>query len=182
MAKIRVRDFRPQDSDVILMDTNILIDLFYPMNPEKNVKDISDLYQRMLKAKSKMIITSIQVSEFVNKCIRFQFDLYKSHCPECVRFKQDYRNTDDYTQSMAMIVQLLKNEWMQKMTFVDDKFSELSFDKILNFKISYDFNDAILFEIAKKYNAIIITNDADIINYDVKGIVVTDNNFILSCR
>lgn len=180
--KISMREFSPQKSDVILLDTNIIIDLFYPMNVGKNVAETADVYNRILKSGAKIIMSAIQISEFVNRCIRFQFDLYKADHPECISFKNDYRGTEDYNACMQVIIDIIKNEWQGKVIYVDDKFSELPFEKILTYKFSYDFNDAIIVEIANKYDAVLVTNDTDIINYDVKSTVVTSSKFLLAVR
>ncbi|MCI5620532.1 MAG: PIN domain-containing protein [Lachnospiraceae bacterium] len=182
LNKISMREFTPKQTDVILLDTNLIIDLFYPMNFGKNVADATDIYKKIVKSGAKIIMSAIQISEFVNRCIRFQFDLYKSEHPECVSFKKDYRGTEDYTNCMNAIIEIINNEWKNIITYVDDKFTELPLEKILKYNFSYDFNDAIIVEIANKYNAIIVTNDTDIINYDVKSKVVTSSTFLLSIR
>lgn len=180
--KISMNRFTPEKTDVIILDTNIIIDLFYPMSFEKNVADTTNLYKRILKSNAKIIMSAIQVSEFVNRCIRFQFDLYRAEHVDCISFKKDYRGTEDYNNCMEVILDIIKNEWNDKVTYVDDKFNELPFEKILKYKFSYDFNDAIIVEIANKYDAIIVTNDTDILNYDVKNTLVTSNNLLLAVR
>lgn len=178
--KIRMSDFNPQKDDVILFDTNIIIDLFYPMNVGKDVSDISNLYNKIKKSEAHIIISAIQISEFINRCIRFQFDLYKQEHPECANFKKDYRCTEEYNNCMQVIIDIIKNEWKGRFEYIDDKFCELPFEKILEYKFSYDFNDAIIVEIANRYNAIIVTNDNDIINYETKNTIVSSNAFLLA--
>lgn len=178
--KIRMKEFNPQKEDVILFDTNILIDLFYPMDVGKDVSEVANLYKKIKKSEARVIISAIQISEFVNRCIRFQFELYKQEHPECTNFKKHYRVTEDYSNCMKVIIDIIKNEWQGKFEYVDDKFNEMPFDKILEYKFSYDFNDAIIVEIANKYNAIIVSNDNDIINYDTKNTIVSSNSFLLS--
>lgn len=180
--KKSMKDFQPQKDNLILFDTNILIDLFYPMNIGKDISEVSKLYDRIIKVGAKIIITSIQVSEFVNRCIRFQYELYKVEHPECEEFKRDYRGCDDYNECMQVIIDIVKNEWAEKVKYVDDCFSELSKDNILRMNFAYDFNDALVVEIANKYNAIVVTNDRDIISYSVKNLVVSNNQFILKVR
>lgn len=180
--KISMNQFAPKKEDIIVLDTNIFIDLFYPMNPGKNVSDTANVYAKILKSGAQIIVSAIQVSEFVNRCIRFQFDLYREEHPECVSFKKDYRGTEDYSQCMQIIVDIIANEWSEKVVYVDDNFNKLPIEKILSYKFSYDFNDALLVEIANQYNATIVTNDADIINYEVKNAVVSSNQFLLAVR
>lgn len=180
--KISMKDFSPKASDIILFDTNIIIDLFYPMNVGKDISVVTNLYQKILKSGAKIIMTAVQISEFVNRCIRFQFELYMKEHPECSNYKRDYRGCEDYNICMNAVMDIIKNEWRGKVEYVDDRFSELPMDRILTQNFAYDFNDAIVVEIANKYNAVIVTNDSDIISYKVKNIIVSNNQFLLKVR
>lgn len=180
--RLLIKEFQPSNSDIILFDTNILIDLFYPMNVNKDLRSISDLYNRVLKNKSTIALSAVQTSEFINRCIRFQFGLYKKDNPECVEFKKDYRGTEDYTACMDVILDIVLNEWKNKFTFIDDKYESMALDRLFIRGFSYDFNDAILVEIANKYNAVLVTNDKDFMNYSIEGKLVTDNFLLFNSR
>lgn len=180
--KISMKDFSPNKSDVILLDTNIIIDLFYPMNVGKDISATASMYGKILKSGAKIIMSAVQISEFVNRCIRFQYALYKDEHPECIDFKKDYRGCEDYNTCMETITDIIRNEWQDKMMYVDDRFNKLPLDKILKQNFAYDFNDAIIVEIANEYNAVFVTNDCDIISYDVHNIIVTNNPLVLKVR
>ena len=45
--------------------------------------------------------------------------------------------------------------------------------------ISYDFNDALLVQIAENENATIVTHDSDFANYTTRVDIVTANNVLL---
>lgn len=177
---INMNDYEPHKDDILIFDTNVMIDLFYPMNIGKDTTAITNLYKRILKAKSKIIMSSIQVSEFLNRCIRFQFDLYKAEHPECEDFKKHYRGNEDYQTCMSSILDIVKNEWKNKVEYIDDKFSELPLDKIFVSNFAYDFNDAIIVEIANKYNAIFITNDNDFVSYKLNKPILSSNKLLLA--
>lgn len=100
-----------------------------------------------------MIIPAIQLSEFINRCIRLQFELYKNeHASEnIVDFKKDYRSTNDYKASMESILDIVKNDILKTFKPIDDYFSSMKPDSFLLYGFSYDFNDALLVEIANKY-------------------------------
>ena len=173
---------RPKQSDVFIFDINILIDLFYPMCVGKDVSDISKLYANIIKNHSKIILTSIQASEFINRCIRFQYELYRDEHRECQDYKRDYRVTEDYQNCMEVILDIIKNEWQIRFDFVDDKFDEIEKETLFGHEFAYDFNDAIIVEIAKKYGAILVTNDKDYVSYDLPNDIVSNNRFILSMK
>lgn len=110
-SKIRISDFRPSGQDTITFDTNILIKLLYPAMNDANMRVYENLYAKVLQEKSKLIISSIQISEFINRCIRFQFQLYqKVQNDTTIEFKKDYRDTDDYRASMEAILDIINSD------------------------------------------------------------------------
>lgn len=177
---MNMNEYIPQKEDILLFDTNILIDLFYPINIEKDTTAITHLYKKILKAESRIIMSSIQLSEFINRCIRFQFDLYKKDNEECKDFKRDYRGCDDYKSCMDAIIYIIDNQWKDIVEYVDDKLSELNLQKIFKNNIAYDFNDAIIAQIANKYDAIFVTNDGDFMNYEFNKTILSTNQFLLN--
>ena len=179
--KIRLSDFAPQKTDVITFDSNILIKLLYPTISEKApIAAYEDLYAKILRAGSSLIISSVQISEFVNRCIRFQFALFKdSENNPALDFKRDYRSTKDYSNSMKAILDIIQTYIIPNYTFVDVKFSNMQNDKIFRYGFSYDFNDSVLLEIAKQYKSILVTDDADFGNYDSNITIVTNNRKLL---
>ena len=50
--KIPIPTFEPKKNDTILLDTNILINLFYPINFGKDDNRFDLLYQKLIKANS----------------------------------------------------------------------------------------------------------------------------------
>lgn len=181
---ISMNNYTPQSSDLLLMDTNILIDLFYPIKFEPhNSNSIETLYTKLYNAKSILLLSSIQLSEFINRCIRIQFNIYKrTVATPNLDFKKDYRNTTDYKEKMNGILEIVKSDILPSFKCIDDLFSQMSPDKILLSSFSYDFNDALIVQIAKKHKAFIVTNDKDFISYinDIK--IITSNNFLLYCH
>lgn len=178
--RIHLDSYTPNTSDKVLFDTNILIDLFYPLNFESTSDKYDILLQRLINEKSHLLITSIQISEFINRCIRFQYELYKTSIGNnSIEYKKDYRSTDDYREKMNAILDIIKNDILAHFEFIDDGFSNMQSDRIFIYGFSYDFNDALLAEIARKQNAILITKDADYANYGSDFRIVTTNRFLL---
>ncbi len=181
--KISLHDFKPKPSDCVLLDTNILLDLFYPLDFEATSNQYETLLSNLIKKKSHLLISSIQVSEFINRCIRIQFKLYQTAEKNLgLEFKKDYRSTKDYCEKMNAILDIVKTDIAGHFTFIDDKFSQVNRQKIFLYGFSYDFNDALLVEIARQHNAIIVTNDADFANYGTDFQIVTSNKFLLMNR
>lgn len=179
--RIPLDSFTPKSTDKILLDTNILINLFFPLDYETtNSKKYETLFSNLLAQKSCLLISSIQISEFINRCIRIQYKLYQNKInASSFEFKKDYRSTKDYCNKMGAILDIVKTDIMTHFTFIDDGFSKMNSKHIFIYGFSYDFNDSLLVEIARQQHAILITNDADFANYGTDFQIVTSNQFLL---
>lgn len=63
--------------------------------------------------------------------------------------------------------------------FINDGFDSINSEHIFLYGFSYDFNDALLAEIVRANNAILVTNDADFANYPADFQIITSNRFLL---
>ena len=175
MSSIKdISDFTPRTEDAFILDTNVLIKIFYPAMGAKNSSSYIALYQQLCDKCSSILISSIQLSEFVNRCIRFQFDLYRDEHPEVKDFKNDYRDTPDYRESMQAILEII-SEILKSFKRVDDKFTDMSIEQLTQYGFSFDFNDALIAELCRKYNTYLITDDKDYANF-LKGLNIVTNN------
>ena len=174
-----VFSFSPKENDIFLFDTNVLIKLFYPALGAKNSAPYINLFQSIKKVNSTLLISSIQLSEFVNCCIRFQFSIYKDLHPEVSDFKEDYRNTEDYRNSMNAILEIIENDILSNFKRINDDFDSMHIDSLLKYGLSYDFNDAFIAELSRNQNAFLVTDDADYINF-LDGLnIITKNKTLL---
>lgn len=179
-SRISLSTFVPKSTDVVILDTNILINLFYSLDFETMNNKYEVLFQNLISQKSQLLISSVQISEFINKCIRIQYKLYQSSTnTNTLEFKKDYRNTDDYREKMKAILDIIKSDIIPNFTFIDDGFSDMSTENIFLYGFSYDFNDALLVEIVRANHAILVTNDSDFANYNLDFDIVTSNRFLL---
>lgn len=177
--KVSIASISPKQDDIFMLDTNILIKILYPTMRDKNIAPYETLYAKLLSAKSKLLISSIQVSEFINRCIRFQFALYADSNNNKLDFKKDYRSTDDYKCSMTAILDIINSDIIPNYIFIDDGFSKMQNEKIFMYGFSYDFNDSLLLEIANQHHATLVTDDRDFANYKSDVKIVTNNKTLL---
>lgn len=185
MSKHSLSSYEPTPQDIFLLDTNLLIHLFYPTMRKSYMKSYETFFAKALTRHSKLILPAIQLSEFINRCIRFQFGLYRENLPQNMRdidFKKDYRSTQDYHDSMTGILDIVKNDILKTFHPVDDHFSDIDTSLVLLYGFSYDFNDALLVQIADYYKAAIVTHDSDFANYTTKQPVITNNQTLLMFR
>ncbi len=181
MSKISLNTFVPSKNCKVLLDTNILIHIFYPTMSNSYMRDYEKLYTQLLSKKSQLLLPAIQVSEFINRCIRFQFGIYRENHPEHKNFdfKKDYRDTQDYKNCMEVILDIVRNDILSSFTIINDNFNSMKQEKIFIYGFSYDFNDALLVQIAENENATIVTHDSDFANYTTRVDIVTSNNVLL---
>jgi predicted nucleic acid-binding protein len=179
MTTKSIHSFIPTKQQKFIMDTNVLIKLLYPAMSEVCSKPYEKLFQSILESKAKFIISSVQISEFINRCIRFQFNLWKEDQDNNISFKSDYRETKDYRDSMQTILDIIKADILPYSTCIDDHFDAMDTEKLYTYGFSYDFNDALLAEIARLNNAILITDDKAFGNYVSHIEIVTVNKGLL---
>lgn len=174
-----ISTYVPKSEDIFIFDTNVLIKIFYSTLGAHNSAQYINFYGKILKSKSRLLLSSIQLSEFVNRCIRFQFDLYKQSHPDIKSFKEDYRPTTDYKTCMDAIISIIENDIFPSFTRINDNFELLSEENLLMHGFSYDFNDAVIAEISRFQNALLVTDDRDYVNYLSKLKIVTNNRALL---
>lgn len=147
--------------------------------PSKETVPYEELYKNIIKSKAEIIISSVQISEFVNRCIRFQYQLWTKDNGVDLDFKTGYRETDDYRNSMNAILEIIKSDILSVSSCLDDGFSKMNPDTLYQFGFSYDFNDSLVAEIARLNGAILITDDKDFANYSSNIQIVTANKGLL---
>lgn len=174
-----IASFVPEKEHVFVFDTNVLIKLFYPTLGAKNSAPYINLYKSIKESNSTLLISSIQLSEFVNRCIRFQFSLYQESHPDIKDFKEDYRNTEDYCVCMNAILEIIENDILSCFNRVSDNFEMMDISQILNYGFSYDFNDAFIAELSRNQDALLVTDDGDYVNFLKKLKVITNNRTLL---
>lgn len=132
-------------ADKILIDTNILIYVYCPLN-SKNCESFA---------------------RFINRWLRLDYE--KSGLGGT--FKKDYRLSDRYKTTMKTILKELSKFYKHcSVRQLGDSFSIVDFqDKYKSFPES-DFNDIIIAENAKINDCKILTQDGDFAQYGVKVI------------
>ncbi len=176
-----IADYKPKLGDRIVVDTNILISQLWPVNGGNSNK-YQKIWENITISKDvALILSSIQISEFVNRCIRMQFEIYKHEHPSEseFKFKAHYRETSDYKQSITAILEIVKSDILPQFICVDDKFDMMDKNKLFSEGFSYDFNDAMLAEIAKREKAYLLTDDGDFVNFIHDLEIITGNSVLL---
>lgn len=175
--KWSIDSYVPNSDDKVIFDTSVLIKIFYPLDYNNSSSPYEKLYLKLHKKNSEICVSSIQISEFINRCIRFRFAMYSKG--KDLDFKRDYRDTEDYHNHMDGILNIIKTDIIPNFAFIDDGFSTMNYENIFKYGFSYDFNDALIAEIAKQNDAYLITDDKDFINHGKDLKLVTANKGML---
>ena len=80
---------------------------------------------------------------------------------------------------IVSILDIINTDIIDNFSFIDDGFSTMNYDNIFKYGFSYDFNDALISEIAKRENAYLITHDSDFLNYGTDLKIITANEGLL---
>lgn len=176
---LSIASFEPQAGEKYLFDTNVLIKIFYPPISSSNNTSYIKMYEKLIAVKSTLLISSIHISEFINTCIRFQFNLYRGSHDDIKTFKSDYRNTDDYKECMEAILEIVNNDILSVFQKTNDNFQSMDSSNLFLYGFSYDFNDALISELSRLENCILVTDDSDYINFSNNLTIVTNNKSLL---
>lgn len=154
--------------DNILIDTNVLIFILYPANqPHKYsryIRVISTLQQRQCQ----MFINSLVVSEFINKLLRDDFYKLKEQNPNIEQFKRDYRNTQNYSDTLQLaITELDKFCKIYNITHINDDFDKINITSLYVNGYEFDFNDLVIAESVRSNGFKLLTDDRDFQNLNV---------------
>ena len=96
-------------------------------------------------------------------------------------FKRDYRDTDDYRDSMDAIMEIVSDIMTQFVQLSDD-FHLMQKETLLKKVYSFDFNDAMIAMMCKNSKSVLVTDDKDYINFVSDISLVTNNPQLLLFR
>lgn len=157
----KLKDISSQDK--IFIDANILIFLFSPdyvANSEQKVKKYTQVFLRLIENKNELIVNSLVISEFINKCLRIDFEKNFQDEKRTKDFKKDYRNSSNYKNTIkAILVEINKITKYTKQ--IDDDFSNFDITNAYSETIDMDFTDLIIKKTVKNNNYKLLTDDRD---------------------
>ncbi|MCG9130931.1 PIN domain-containing protein [Candidatus Poribacteria bacterium] len=154
---IRHYNFTAQDK--LFLDANIWLYLYGPPKPRSYWRPIyASVFNRMVRAKSRIYIDVLVVSEFINAYARLKWR-DTSFYPNAFK---TFRNSPDFKPVAQNIATHVK-QIMKHCTRIENDFLTLPMDTLLADYISgdYDFNDQVMTKICKNNGFTLITNDSD---------------------
>jgi predicted nucleic acid-binding protein len=164
MKTIDISTYIPKNTDNFIIDTNIWLYLFCPIGSYNalTINYYEKFMVKIIKNNSKIFITSLIISEFINRYFRIDFDIKKNLDPINFKdYKRNYRGSADFLNTSNTIRATLRQQIIKISKIVDDEFSKYDLKKILNEIDIADYNDLCLGEISSLNNYKIITHDSD---------------------
>jgi len=184
MSKILdIRHYQPVTSEKFLFDTNIWIYLYYPMGDYDNHKarNYANFFQRARNVHSTLLTSALIISEFINRCLRFEFAILQEKEPDkYIDFKKDYRATDKFLEDMELIRSIIQKKILNRTKRIDDNFSRIDESLLFdNVDTNFDFNDKMHQLMALSNESSIVTEDADFLTPESHITIITANRRML---
>lgn len=147
----------------VLIDTNILIFVFYPLSTNSiKVNQYTNILEKLRENNSKLYMTSTVISEFINRWLRLDFEKNFQNEERSKEFKKDYRISQNYEKTIKQILKIIQKIYKNyNIENIEDGFS--NFDIINKYKnIDIDFSDLLILHVAEENNLKILTDDKDL--------------------
>ena len=150
-------------TDKVVVDANVLVSLFSGLEPPGStpVRKYSQVLKLITRARTQMILDVLVLSEFVNSCVRKQYQLALESGGVWRSFKS-YRQSADFPAVAAATAHAAK-QIVKLASPIDHEFTSCPLDQILTDFApgKSDLNDQFLVEVAKREGAFLLTNDTD---------------------
>jgi predicted nucleic acid-binding protein len=164
MSKIHsIANYNPTAGESFFVDANVWLFLCYPKGNYKRqeAEVYSNFIDKARRAGAKFYTSSQVLSEFVNRCLRNDFQLRFKNTSGNKDFKRDFRDTTLYTESLEQTVLPSIKNILKLSHRCPDNFDVCNFDQLLDELRIVDFNDACHLQVARRNNWILITHDGD---------------------
>lgn len=153
--------------EVVIFDTNILVDLFYPGNINRRtgsvLNKIEEIYEDCINQNKKMKIIVPIISEFYNLAFNVAWKSYERNYNIRLRKRKDFRNVSNFNRDNIDIIniidsfssQFILEQYNFDYNNIQDKENKLS---------KLDFTDLIISTFCEEQNACLVTLDKDFKN------------------
>tara|TARA_R110000822_G_scaffold299652_1_gene422670 strand:+ start:2395 stop:2997 length:603 start_codon:yes stop_codon:yes gene_type:complete len=174
-----------QNQESYFLDANIWLKVLAPKNsPSFKDKAYLEFFEKIVKnSKVRIVLPALVVSEIINRIIREVY--YQKHIrkiqkhqsefkPDGSYYKNVYRPSSDYRVAYNLICDDLKS-YHSSIDLINDEFGSLfKFKHVLaNPPTSLDFNDNYYYNLCKKKDYFIVTDDKDFWVEDVKIVTMS---------
>ena len=163
MALTKIKDYIVSPQECFFFDTNVWIFLYglIANYEKKKQQSYSSLLSQIINRKSMIFISSLVLSEFINRNLQLEFKHWKNITGNVnADFKRDFRQTVEYSNAKKTTIDSVK-EIIEVTERRPDDFNAIDIDELLNYSNDCDFNDAYIAMNCKKGKMILVTDDKD---------------------
>jgi len=156
--------YKIDKDEKIFIDTNILIFLFSPSfvsSKEYQVDKYSKILDILITNHNELYINSLVVSEYINRCLRIDFEKSFQDDKRTKDFKNDYRSSEQYNTTLRIIKKQLKKFLKLNVKQVNDGFDSVDILAELDMLDKLDFNDLMIVKAIELYGLKLLSDDGD---------------------
>ncbi len=161
-----IRDHVVSPSNCYLFDTNVWLYIYGPMadTEKKKQQQYSKLLRDIVDHKAGLFITSMVLSEYINRVLRIGFEQWKrSTSNPFADYKRDFRQTKEYEDSLADVKAQVNDILSNVPDKMPDDFNSINVKSVMNSMSKFaDFNDAYLVNYCDKRGICFVSDDKDI--------------------
>jgi len=179
---VAVESYVPKDGDRYFFDANIWLYFYCPIgNYSKNtIRKYDGFLKKAINSDTAIYISSLVISEIVNRWLRLDFYRVKRQDVSMRDFKQNYQGSSHYLSAVKDIQTVFYAQLLKISTPLDDRATEISLPDVLSGLDKADFNDCYYHHLAKLDNLLIVTNDAHFAELDTGVSILTANQKLLN--
>ena len=176
-----ITTYQPKADDRFMLDANIWLYLYCALGNYKqtSIQGYDGFLKRAISVNASIWVSSLILSEVINRWLRLDFKIKKVRKNKNVEFKRDYRPTEDCRKLSRDIAKVIEGKMFQIAGRIDDNFSGIDASDILNNLAGSDFNDLYYSKLANTNNLTIVTDDADFGNIPLPVTILTGNSKLL---
>ena len=170
---MEVRHHNFTSKNKLFLDANIWLYLFSPREPGDRWKQIySEVFERILKANSRIYVDVLIVSEFINAYARTKWRAVAPH----IRSFKDFRSSTGF-EPIAEDITAGVRQIISHCSRIESGFVTLQMDGLLTDYAAgnSDFNDQVITEICKSNGFTLITNDSDFKTQEIPILTANPN-------
>lgn len=171
------RNYKPSNGDNFFFDANIWLSVYGPIGNYNNrqATHYSKLFYKLQNKSCDIYTNDIVISEYINRFSRMEFIQRQEELDLKNNEFKKFRDSEDFKEIAPEIAANLR-KIVRLSKICNHNMDDLAlFEVADNFESGkHDFNDLIITEICRDKNLILVTDDGDFNNYNLKLVTVNE--------
>ena len=175
MATCKISKYEVGSNEEFFFDTNVWMFIFAPLGGSKQNKQkvYSKLLGDIVSRGAVIWINSQVIAEYINRCLRIEFNVWKRKQDHDTDFKRDFRLTEEY-KSTLQDTKSQVSAILQKSTRYPDDFHTIDINSIISsMGTSLDYGDAVIVDLCRRKKFKLVTDDGDMTKTEFSFDIIT---------